>query len=145
MPSGLDKKVYALLNCSLCGKEYLPVQTNQRYCSKECNNKYWRDKRANHLNLPTGTVGAMSELLVSVDLMRKGYEVYRALSQSSSSDILVLKDNLSYCFEIRTGLYNADKTLSFSKNNIRAKNIAIVVYEDMTIHYVPSLDRILAK
>jgi hypothetical protein len=88
----------------------------------------------------TGTVGAIAELVVSVDLMKMGYEVYRALSPASSCDILALKENFSLKFEVRTGRYvNGTGNLYYPKKRTVGKNVAVVTFSDNKIHYIPDL------
>ena len=52
--------------------------------------------------LPAGTVGAIAELRVSVDLLSKGYEVFRALNPSCPCDLAILCDNRLFRVEVRT-------------------------------------------
>lgn len=42
-------------------------------------------------SLPTGTIGAIGELLASADLMRRGYHVFRALSPACPCDLLAYR------------------------------------------------------
>lgn len=56
--------------------------------------------------LPTGTAGTISELLVGVDLLKRGYEVFRALSPSCSCDLSILKDGCLLRVEVKTGYRN---------------------------------------
>jgi hypothetical protein len=54
--------------------------------------------------LNAGTVGAIGELIVSADLLQKGYEVFRALSPSSSCDLAILtKEKKLIRVEVKTG------------------------------------------
>jgi len=49
-----------------------------------------------NLSLPDllpSTVGAMAELCVAADLLRHGFEVFRAVSPHSTCDLAVLKGN----------------------------------------------------
>jgi len=128
--------------CVVCGKEYPASKTYQKYCGKSC-------ARSNHskhsltsvvksegVRLSTGTIGAITELVVSADLMKKGYEVFRALSPSCSCDVLALKDGLITKFEIRTGTYTVNNILSYGKANVRADKIAVATYSDNAVHYI---------
>ena len=126
--------------CPVCKKTFPPKYSHHRFCSNECKNKYWNKYLKSGLNLPNQTVGAISELLASVDLMKKGYEVYRALSPSSSCDIFALKNKISKKFEVRTGYYLPNKKIRYPKENIRAENISVVTLSDGKIHYFPDLD-----
>jgi len=57
--------------------------------------------------LPTGTVGAISELAIAVDLMKKGYSVFRSLSPSCKFDFFAYKDGIALKVEARTGYKHA--------------------------------------
>lgn len=52
--------------------------------------------------LSTGVVGAIGELIVAADLLSKGYEVFRAVSQAASCDLIVLKAGACLRIEVRT-------------------------------------------
>jgi hypothetical protein len=54
--------------------------------------------------LPTGTTGALSEMAAAMDLMMRGYEVFRALSPTCSCDLIAAKPGASALrIEVRTG------------------------------------------
>ena len=54
-------------------------------------------------HLPTGTIGAASELIVASYLILKGYEVYRAMSQCSNSDLIAIRGDKILKIEVRSG------------------------------------------
>lgn len=88
--------------CKICGKRFTTLGLwNVKYCSEECKNTTL-PKRALY-NVPTGTIGAIGELRVSVDLLQKGYAVFRALSPSCFCDLLISKNNKFFSVEVRTG------------------------------------------
>ena len=104
------------IKCSTCKKEFTSSWSHQKTCSEECRkgreNEMWG--RYVDKSIPAGTVGAISELAVSVDLMEKGYAVFRALSQSCFCDVIAIKGNKQLRIEIRTGyITRATKKLSF--------------------------------
>ncbi len=45
----------------------------------------------------------MSELLVSVDLMKKGYSVFRSISPACFCDLIAIKEGEIMKVEVRTG------------------------------------------
>ena len=61
----------------------------------------YSDYKSSHKNC--GNTGAMGEIMVTYDLMLKGYEVYRAISPSSSCDIIALKDSKVLRVEVTKG------------------------------------------
>jgi hypothetical protein len=54
--------------------------------------------------LNTGNIGAMGELLVTYDLMSKGWEVFRSVSPSSTCDLIALKDRRLLRVEVTKGV-----------------------------------------
>lgn len=74
-------------------------------------------------------IGTVSELLVSADLIRQGYEVYRAVSQHSSCDIVALKAGKAIRVQVKTG--NVDSRdcilISILKEKGRYDLLAVVV------------------
>ena len=83
--------------------------------------------------MATGTTGAISELRVCVDLLARGYEVFRSVSQSCSCDIAVLKDGRLFRIEVTTGYENPHTgTLSYSPHKTENYDvIAVVLPEDI--------------
>lgn len=127
--------------CLTCGTEFDTETKLKVYCSKKCQPNQIKTTACRSVlakaGLATGTVGAIAELVVSVDLMKKGFEVYRALSQASSCDILALKNGKVYTFEIRTGQRSYNGVLTFSNQRIRGEYTAVVVHNTNEIIYMP--------
>jgi hypothetical protein len=55
------------------------------------------------LPISTGIIGAISELTACVHYMGLGYDVFRAVSQSSKCDLIITKNGASHRIEVRTG------------------------------------------
>ena len=135
--------------CLRCGKDFEPLSVKQVFCSENCRELYWHNRRKsakwikdNHLS--AGTVGAIAELMVSVALMRKGFEVFRALSPSCSCDLLATKEGKAYKVEVRTGYYLAAK-VSYSHGNIRSPNVAAVTHIDGVVHFFPDVESFISN
>ena len=86
--------------CKTCKKGFLGVH-NQLYCSLECD-RHYQEKVPLYPGLSPSSTGALGELRVSIDLMRRGYEVFRALSPSSPCDLIAMKDGKVLRIEVRT-------------------------------------------
>ena len=88
--------------CPVCNQSFVPAtKQSQKYCSILC-----RPSSVQHqtpLRLPTSTVGTLAELLISSDLIRKGYAVFRALSPACYCDMIAIKDSFCWHIEARTG------------------------------------------
>ncbi len=102
--------------CRTCGKRL--TRDQKYYCSPYCCLKY-RYESNPYVGRTTGDTGAISELRVCVDLMVKGYEVFRAISPASSCDLLVLHDGTKILrMEVRTAPKNKmDGKLIKNKND----------------------------
>lgn len=132
----------------VCRKPFTPRQhknANNTYCSTKCRSKYWNERNGikrpyPHLN--TGTVGAIGELRVCVDLLEKGFEAFRAVSYTCSCDVAVLKDGKLLRIEVRTGYRYKTGQIHFTKNETknRCDHYAVVLPEE--IIYVPPLPNI---
>ncbi len=128
--------------CVHCKGKFITRKSMQLVCSNKCRRDraraQWTDGRqASNCKLSTGTVGAISELRVSVDLLQKGFEVFRALSQSCSCDLAVLKDGKLLRIEVRTAYRSmAGKTLISNKKH-RADHLAMAFGD--SIVYEPAL------
>ena len=136
--------------CIACGK---PLNRrphagpHTKCCSRRCRNNLGRAAYATanrSLGLPSATVGALGELIVAADLMKQGYEVFRALSPSCSCDLAILRNGRLLRVEVRTGY----RTVTGGENIFigktgkahRADVLAVVVHTPNTaIRYDPEL------
>lgn len=127
--------------CHFCGKEFMLRNKHKRiFCSKECSKKCYIEKfglKSIYPNLPTGTVGTMSELIVFTDLLKKGFEVFRALSPSCSCDLAILKDKQLIRVEVTSGYKRLkDNGLSYpKKDSLKFDLLAVVVGNE--VYYQP--------
>lgn len=55
------------------------------------------------------TKGTANELLVAADLMKKGFDVFKALSHNSSCDLIFIDKNNLYRVEVKTIIKNIFK------------------------------------
>ncbi len=94
------------------------------------------------MKLNPSTTGAYHELKVSLDLISKGYEVFRALSPSCSCDLIALKNGKSLRVEVTTGAFQAlrqGNTLYWAKHDPKKYDLLVVV-ADSNIYYMPELE-----
>jgi len=94
--------------CRQCSEMFMTSIPNKIYCSIKCSGESFKERtgRSSALKLPTATVGAISELKLSTDLMTKGYSVFRALSAACFCDFIAIKDDKTIMVEARTGYMN---------------------------------------
>ena len=104
--------------CDVCHLSFNTSHGNAKVCSKECKKKktnrmYGREKYLE--GIAPGTVGAIAEMVVAVDLMRKGYNVFRALSPSCFCDLIVEKMDKVLRIEVRTGYQSQTGNIVYPK------------------------------
>lgn len=91
-------------------------------------------------SIDPSTTGAISELIVAIDLMKQGFGVYRAISPSCYADLIAIKDDDIKQYEVRTGQYfikkNGDMVLNYPKVRTANKLLAIYTALDNKIHYI---------
>lgn len=88
--------------CIVCEKNSVSCVPNQKLCSKDCRKKFY-GRIGDENGLSCGTVGALSEILVSADLLKKGYAVFRSLSPACFCDLIAIKGDEMKKIEVRTG------------------------------------------
>ena len=128
-------------NCIICGSSV--SGSKWKYCSHECYQKALKDKY-NTLNpntfkgTSTGTTGAISELRVAVDLMSRGYNVFRAMSPACTCDLAVLQNGELLRIEVRTAhITTSGKIIYFKKTKDKTDIWALVLPQE--IIYEPPL------
>lgn len=105
--------------CEICNVSFTHQDPQTKVCGKECRKKrmilaYGRE-RANKIMSPS-TVGAVSEMLIAVDLLSRGYAIFRSLSPSCFCDLIAVKEGRILRVECRTAYKNQlNGTLSFPK------------------------------
>lgn len=117
--------------CLVCKREFVIKVVTQKYCSDRCK-KIAAAQRAGRRSilaksLPSGTVGAISELLVAEWLMKKGYDVYRALSPASKSDLAISKNGTFAKVEVKTGYKGETGRITFPQKPTEDAHIFAVV------------------
>jgi PD-(D/E)XK endonuclease len=90
---------------------------SRKYCSQPCRKQKGAEIARGprrKWNRSTGTVGAISELVVSADLLKLGYDVFRAVSQSCPCDLIAMAHGRAIRVEVRTGSYRTNGELWWS-------------------------------
>lgn len=130
--------------CQNCSATFKP-RHGKKFCSASCGHKFYNktvlaDSPALGAGraIPTGTVGAIAELLVAADLMRLGFAVYRALSPSSKSDLLAEHEGQFYSIEVRTARKYRSEKVIWPQSKFRSEVWALIVHkpDGHEVHYV---------
>lgn len=94
------------------------------------------------VSLDTGKRGAVGELLTCADLIKRGYQVYRSVSQSSPCDIIAYDNIGFYRVEVTTaqGIYDNGNVFHPKGNKYKLKSdLLAVVLPDGNIIYESDL------
>lgn len=95
--------------------------------------------------LPTGTTGAIHEFKVAIDLMEKGYEVFRALSPACSCDLAILKNGKLLKIEVKTTYRLRSGKIVYPKIKNPKYDILVLVIRPNEIIYLPEVEAKLAS
>jgi hypothetical protein len=131
--------------CAQCGKPFGKLRSNATtFCSKECRNQnYYQRAILPRTSFDKRHVqGTLSELLVCVDLLKRGHEVFRAINQFCSCDLTVTINGKSYRVEVRTGYKNryTNKALPNRKQDPAKSDILAIVLQNEQVVYEPTLE-----
>lgn len=131
--------------CEYCGNPvdaYQKKKASARFCSPRCAKRAGEVKRGDTvIDLSAGTVGAVHELVVAVDLMRRGYPTFRAMSPASPCDLIFIKGEEIKRVEVRTSRKTPTGGLEIRvspKDAGRYDHYAFVSH-DNEIVYVPEI------
>lgn len=127
--------------CQTCEKPFFG-SLRQIFCSNRCSP--WVSMShvtKTPFTASASTKGAIAELLVAADLMKQGFEVYRALSPDSKCDLLAIKNNQVFHYEIRTANYyksslDGSSKLVYPTKRINGKSVVVITHSDNKIHYI---------
>lgn len=137
----------------LCGKFISEQQQRHhaKYCSRDClaeaqSQRYHKAQKLKYHedSIPTSashaTIGVISELRVTMDLLKRGYEVYKALNPSCTyGDLTVLRDHKLLRIEVRTAHRTATGKIYNYMSTKKDYDILALVLPDEII-YEPAID-----
>ncbi len=142
-------------NCAECGNPIPETRrSHARLCSYLCErarNKRMFEER-NPLPaewsklLSAGKAGAVQELLVAADLLKRGISVFRAVSPAEICDLMIIANGSFYRVEVTTGNLNRNGTFCHAKNTFGSRRfdiLAVVKRGTGQITYMPGLSNIL--
>lgn len=126
-------------NCKKCDKVFRQKVGIQEYCTNECRESA-RVRIAAYDGVSTGKVGAVSELIISADLLKHGYNVFRAVSQSCDCDLIIEKKGKLFKVEVTGGYLNRLGKLNRPTHKLKDQHkfdiLAIYIHKTSEIQYV---------
>lgn len=109
------------------------------FCSNKCRNvaykNEWRMRNATAHKMSRSTVGAMAEILVSLDLMKRGFHVFRALSPNASCDLAIVNDRQFLRVEVKTSYRTRSGTIYSPQVKAGTHDILALVLDRKEVVY----------
>ena len=137
--------------CVNCNSEFELTRSFRKYCSAECREQYnakkgkrkipqWQTKLCG-MKGTSSNIGMISELLVVVDLIKRGYEPCMPWRQLAPYDILIIKDGKSIRIDVKTAHRYICRTVSPTvvANNDKYDVYAQIIHEENNIIYTPDI------
>ncbi len=129
--------------CKNCKKPFHTRYGKQVFCSQTCRDRhYWkgRNERNDMIGMSTHDIGAVQELLVSVDLLKRGFDVFRAISTGCSCDLIIMKKQtfVTRRVEVTTGHTQPNGKICWPAHDPTNYDLLAVVVNG-TIFYTPDL------
>lgn len=116
-----------------------------RFHSFECRRQFYaaQFKASNPTSgLPTGTVGAVGELKVALDLLTKGFYVFTSLSPAAPCDLLITKNGRVFRVEVKTAYRRPNGQVTTSKPKHNGYDLLALAFKDGSIEYRPPLSEL---
>ncbi len=122
--------------CRMCKspltEEQIKKHPRKRYCSSKCSSAYHKvmyrkNNPVSRNNISVGTVGAINEYRVGIDMMEKGYMVFKNMSPNGSADLMSIKNDKVETIQVKTGYYAESGSIVYPKNTELADILAIVL------------------
>lgn len=130
-------------HCVVCGNPLnLLSPAHAKYCSDKCRKEVAQKKfRAqgglSHAEMPSATTGAIHELIICVELMRKKFHVFRAQSPACPCDLIAMKEDKIYRIEVTTGTKTTLSSYSYPKKGPRYQfDFMAIVFHSAEIVWV---------
>lgn len=139
---GKKKKSNQETFCLNCNKQILKFKGLRKYCNDICKKEFINKKHekfeSKTKELGKTKVGAIQEMLVCADLIKRGYDVFRAICSSCPCDIIILKDNKSLRVEVTTGyITSANGYIKIPTKDYSKFDIIAIVLGNGKIVYDP--------
>jgi hypothetical protein len=127
--------------CEKCGEDFESLRQRQKFCGPKCRAEHDKEQwyKVNPpKGMATATTGTVSELVVAVDLLRRGFSVFRAMSPACNCDLAVLSDGRLCRVEVKTAYITKSGELTHPTVDCSRFDVLALVRGDL-ISYRPSI------
>lgn len=128
--------------CKSCERFFETTKLNKNYCTYACRKEKRKEHNKKikiifHKELDTSTKGALTELLIACDLIKKGWHVYRGVSYTCPFDLIIYNGKKLIRVEATTGHYINGKLNHCKVLDEKKDILAIYIYPDEIIYQPP--------
>lgn len=131
--------------CDICGRTFLSMNKRTRYCDKNCKSRAVAEKYKKLHPEPRiltykegtkgGATGVASEYKVIINLMERGYKVFKSVNPSEEFDcVIITNTNKLLTIEVKTKIERIPRKLPKYNADILA-----LVFKDNSIIYIPEI------
>jgi hypothetical protein len=122
-----------------CGAQFEKTSNRKVYCKPTCQEEHYYVKTRAYADsgLTRTTVGDIGELRVGVDLLARGYDVFKSLCGNCWTDLIVAIDGKLLSVQVRTGRRTSSGTLMYPKDKEHSDMTAVVLPNEIV--YLPPL------
>ena len=136
-----DNPHLPLVLCKNCGKRLSneKIRKHAIFCNRICSSQFKKSKKVVWHNAKDNTCsGALAELFVCYDLLKRGHTAYRSVSNTGQTDIIAIINKKLVMIEVRAAQESSGKR-SFAKKESDSYNSDIYgVVFDKEITYLPT-------
>jgi hypothetical protein len=121
----------------------------RKFCSQKCRRNQEREKykKSNPPlkdisgnKMDSLKVGTLGEISVMLDLIKKGYNVYRNVAYSGYCDLAIMHEKIMLRIEVKTGFYSAYGKLCYPGHKDKSRfDILAVWLKSGEVIYIPEL------
>ncbi|OGM10630.1 hypothetical protein A2Z67_00040 [Candidatus Woesebacteria bacterium RBG_13_36_22] len=151
MAIGIEKHI-----CDYCKGKIPPKRwpfqigklKKRAFCSKDCLDKFEREILPIGVPILRGRnsvlTGSISELLVCVDLLCKGFYVFRSVSPSAPCDLIIIHENKTAKIEVKTTYSKSGGGfIKFEEEMDKSKFDILALVYGSEVHYFPNIEDVL--
>lgn len=118
--------------CKVCNHTFQGT-VGQVYCSTVCRDKNY-GVVSQFKGIANSTVGAIQEYRVVIDLLSRGYEVYRSTSPACNSDLLIRKNGKIESVEVKTAYKQADGKIKYPTLKYKTDILALALPNEELVY-----------
>ena len=129
------------VDCIVCGKLARSVSGKVEFCSSECREIHYFGNDPEK-GLGVSLIGPIHEYQVTVDLLRRGWHVYKSVTHTGPVDLIASKKGILLKVEVTKAKRNkVTGKVTFSPHNETKYDVLALSFSDGKVEYIPELSK----